>query len=59
MNNEDKNISNLSVRSYLDQTVVPIVLRALIEVSKARPENPVEFIANYLLENNPEKKDKK
>jgi len=41
---------------HLDKTVVPILLQALAECSKERPEHPVEFVANYLLANNPEKK---
>lgn len=35
-NEEEKNISNLSVRNYLDKTVVPIVLEGLIEISNRR-----------------------
>lgn len=37
-------LQSLSVRQYLDATVVPIVLQAMAEVSKQRPEDPVEFI---------------
>jgi len=48
--------ANLPVRAYLDKTVVPILLQALSECSKERPQYPIEFIANYLLENNPDKK---
>ena len=47
---------NRLFRAYLDKTVVPILLQALAECSKERPEHPVEFVANYLLANNPEKK---
>ena len=53
---DNANDSNLPVRAYLDKTVVPILLAALSECSKQRPQYPVEFIANYLIENNPEKK---
>lgn len=49
-------LQNLPVRAYLDKTVVPILLQALAECSKERPQNPIEFVANYLLEHNPEKK---
>jgi hypothetical protein len=34
--------------------VIPIVLKALTEMTRQRPENPIEFVANYLLKNNPE-----
>jgi protein dpy-30 len=46
----------LPIRAYLDQTVVPLLLQALSEVAKERPANPVEFVAQYLLQHNPEKK---
>lgn len=40
-------------RAYLDQTVVPILHEALAKLVKERPRNPAEFLAYYLLENNP------
>ena len=46
----------LPVRAYLDKTVVPILMQALSECAKERPQFPVEYIANYLLEHNPEKR---
>jgi len=46
----------LPVRSYLDQTVVPILLQGMAELVKVRPDNPVEWLAQYLLNNNPNKK---
>ena len=48
--------SGLPVRAYLDKTVVPILLQAMSECAKERPQYSIEYIANYLLENNPEKK---
>lgn len=45
----------LPIRAYLDQTVVPVLLQALAEVAKERPENPIEFVGQYLLKNNPER----
>ena len=42
------------IRSYLDQTVVPLLLEGLAVLAKERPENPVEFLANYLESNNNE-----
>ena len=41
----------------MDKTVVPIMLQAMSECAKERPQYPVEFIANYLLQNNPERKE--
>jgi protein dpy-30 len=53
---KDNALQQLPIRAYLDQTVVPILLQALSEVAKERPANPVEFVANYLLQHNPDKK---
>lgn len=44
-------MGHLQTRQYLDHTVVPILLSGLSSLAKARPENPIEFLANYLLEN--------
>ncbi|KAM3136554.1 Protein dpy-30 [Paramecium bursaria] len=57
MSEEEKRaqLQQLPIRNYLDQTVVPILLQAMTQVAKERPENPIEFVANYLLNNNPEK----
>ena len=44
------------MRSYLDQTVVPLMLEGLAAVSRERPEKPIEFLANYLEEHNTERK---
>ena len=48
--------ASLPIRSYLDNTVVPILLQGLSELSQERPEDPVEFLGNYLLKNNPNRK---
>ncbi|WKY11691.1 hypothetical protein Q1695_003342 [Nippostrongylus brasiliensis] len=36
-------------RQYLDQTVVPILLQALGALAKERPENPIDFLINFLI----------
>ena len=43
----------LSVRAYLDQTVVPVLLQAMSALVKARPEDedPAVFLAKWILEN--------
>jgi protein dpy-30 len=46
--------STLSTRQYLDQTVVPLLLQGMAEVAKERPENPIEYLANYLLKHSNE-----
>ena len=47
---EKKKSANQSVRSYLDQSVVPALLMGLAAVAKQRPENPLEFLGNFLIE---------
>ena len=50
--NESKsqqNINNLPIRAYLDQTVVPLVLQGMAEVAKERPENPIKYLADFLM----------
>ena len=46
-------VNNLPTKAYLEATIIPTVLRALTEVSQARPDNPLEFVAYYLLKHNP------
>jgi len=49
------NLQALPLRQYLDQTVVPLLLEGLQALSTERPANPVEYLAAYLLKNNPQK----
>lgn len=49
-------LKSLPVRAYLDQTVVPLLLQGMSELVKVRPDQPVEWLAHYLLNNNPNKK---
>ena len=46
-------VNSLPTKAYLDATITPTVLRALTEVCQARPDNPLEFVAYYLLKHNP------
>ena len=43
------NLQNASTRSYLEQTVVNVVMQGMTELAKERPENPLEFLGNFLL----------
>lgn len=43
------------IRQYLESTVVPILLQGMQALVKERPSNPVEYLAGYLLKNNPQK----
>ncbi|KAF8282085.1 putative Dpy-30 motif containing protein [Trypanosoma cruzi] len=42
-------------QQYLEATVLPLLLRGLEEVAKARPADPLAFLAAYLLGNNPQR----
>mmetsp|Transcript_23304 Transcript_23304/g.59470 ORF Transcript_23304/g.59470 Transcript_23304/m.59470 type:complete len:104 (+) Transcript_23304:102-413(+) len=44
---------DVPLRQYLDTYVVPTLLPGLNAVAEERPENPVEWLAYYLLKNNP------
>lgn len=52
MSNRER-LNQLPVRTYLDETVVPIMMQALSACARERPEDPVDFVANFLLKNNP------
>lgn len=40
----------------LDRVVVPILMHGMQQLIKERPDDPIEWIANYLLKNNPRKR---
>lgn len=48
---KDMDLKSVPVRTYLDLTVVPLVLQGMSELVKVRPDEPVKWLANYLLEN--------
>lgn len=45
----------LPARQYLDATVVPLLLHGLEALVADRPQDPVEYLAAYLLSNNPQR----
>ena len=49
-------VNALPTKAYLEATITPTVMRALTEVCNARPENPLEFVAYYILKHNPSRK---
>jgi protein dpy-30 len=48
-------MSQLPIRAYLDAQLMPLLLEALNELVKSKPQDPIEFIATYMLQHNPEK----
>ena len=51
------NLQTAPIRTYLDTTVVPVLLQGLSALVKERPPNPVEYLATFLLQNNPQGKE--
>ena len=51
-------VNQLPTKQYLESTITPTVLKALTEVAAARPDNPLEFVAYYLLKHNPARQPK-
>lgn len=44
---------NMDNKAYLQQFVVPTLLRGLSEMYEVRPQSPIEWLADWLEENNP------
>lgn len=42
-------------RTYLSKHVNPTLIRGLTALCKAKPEHPIDWLADWLLENNPNK----
>jgi protein dpy-30 len=43
-----------SLRVAQEATVVPVLMQGLQALCKERPENPIEYLAAYLLAHNPQ-----
>ncbi|RNF18551.1 protein dpy-30 [Trypanosoma conorhini] len=43
----------LPLREYLQHNIVPLLSKGLVEVCKTRPEDPVDFLAEWLMRHNP------
>ena len=49
----DPPVHTLPLRQYLESSILPLLLRGLEAVAVAKPRDPLEFLAAYLLSNNP------
>lgn len=49
------NTHALSVRQYLEKSVVPVLMEGLTSLVRERPEDPVEYLAAFLRKNNPKR----
>lgn len=47
-------LASVPTRQYLDTTVVPILLQGLSALAKERPQKPIAFLANFLLDKSAE-----
>jgi hypothetical protein len=45
----------VQARRYLEDNVVHVLLQGLQTLARERPENPVDYLAMYLLQKNPNK----
>ncbi|XP_010893145.4 adenylate kinase 7 [Esox lucius] len=45
---------SVPLRNYLMKNVMPTLTQGLIECCKTRPQDPVDFLAEYLFKNNPQ-----
>ena len=52
---KQENLNNISIRAYLDKTVIHLVLQGMAEVAKERPENPIKYLADFLMKHSNEK----
>lgn len=41
------------VRNYLDASVVPVLRKGLRELVRARPDDPYQWLATYILDHKP------
>lgn len=42
-------LASIPTKQYLDQTVAPVLLEGMKALAKERPQDPITFLANYLL----------
>ena len=52
---KQENLNIISIRTYLDKTVIPLVLQGMAEVAKERPENPIKYLVDFLMKHANEK----
>jgi protein dpy-30 len=52
-NNQPEQIT--STRAYLESTVTAVVQEGMLELAKTRPDNPLEFLGNFILNKAKEK----
>jgi nucleoside diphosphate kinase homolog 5 len=51
----DPVLTGLAAETYIQDAIAPILLKGLTELFKSKPEQPVPWLADWLLKNNPNK----
>ena len=46
--------ASLPLRNFLMKHVMPTLTKGLMEVCQARPDDPLDYLAEYLFEKNPQ-----
>jgi len=49
-------LQSLPVKAYLTKTLVPLLSQGMQRIASERPEDPVDFLADFLKQNNPNRK---
>jgi protein dpy-30 len=47
------NTKAMPARQYLDHTVVPLLMKGMQQLVREKPDDPVAYLAAYLLKHNP------
>ena len=49
MKDDDTINANLPIRQYLDAHIMPQLIEALEQLTKDRPDDPIQYIGEYML----------
>eukprot|EP00889_Picochlorum_renovo_P004568 jgi/Picre1/31598/NNA_006950.t1 len=52
----EEDLKTMPVRKYLETTVVGVVMQGMQQLVRRRPDDPVEWLADFLQRNNPKKR---
>lgn len=53
---EQLSMQAMPIRQYLEASVVPLLLQGMQALVKERPDKPVEYLAAFLLKNDPQRR---
>ena len=52
----DDDLKALPLRQYLEHTVVGVIMQGMQQICRKRPDDPVAYMADFLIRNNPKKR---